>query len=147
MSSSKSGSSSAKRTRKCGCGVPVAEKRSWTVDNPGRKFIACKFYDKESGHRGCELFDWVDQGSTEWQKDTINQLVLEKQILKSQNTLLKREISRHQEDKLMMISEIEELRSGGMNDGPKHGIRVAPKSKAFVIVVVILVISLFCMKY
>ncbi|KMS98551.1 hypothetical protein BVRB_4g092400 [Beta vulgaris subsp. vulgaris] len=63
------------------------------------------------------------------------------------NTLLKREISRHQEDKLMMISEIEELRSGGMNDGPKHGIRVAPKSKAFVIVVVILVISLFCMKY
>ena len=27
-----------------------------------RKFIACKFYDKESGHRGCELFDWVDLG-------------------------------------------------------------------------------------
>ncbi|KNA19934.1 hypothetical protein SOVF_056870 [Spinacia oleracea] len=91
----------------CHCGLPAAGPlKAWTMQNPGRRFIACKFYDYATGRRGCGFFEWVDEGIL------TNQLLLEKRILQSQVDLLKREISRHEEDKFKMLADIEELNTG-----------------------------------
>uniref|UniRef100_A0A803N9C0 Uncharacterized protein n=1 Tax=Chenopodium quinoa TaxID=63459 RepID=A0A803N9C0_CHEQI len=33
---------------KCYCGIPPKIETSWTSPNPGRRFVACKFYDAMS---------------------------------------------------------------------------------------------------
>uniref|UniRef100_A0A803N658 Uncharacterized protein n=1 Tax=Chenopodium quinoa TaxID=63459 RepID=A0A803N658_CHEQI len=37
--------------KRCGCGFPVARRTSWTHENPQRKFVACKFFNHETGQR------------------------------------------------------------------------------------------------
>ncbi|KAK9677290.1 hypothetical protein RND81_11G133900 [Saponaria officinalis] len=66
-----SSSSSSRNPINCNCKVPVAMLKSLTSDNPGRRFLTCKF-------RFCKFFKWVDEEQSDWQRDVINQLVLEK---------------------------------------------------------------------
>ena len=73
------------------------------MENPGREFITCKFYDYATGRRGCKFFEWVDEGILYWQKDITNQLLLEKKIFQSQIDLLKREINKHEEDSVVEV--------------------------------------------
>ncbi|KAK9664045.1 hypothetical protein RND81_14G015900 [Saponaria officinalis] len=46
---------------KCRCGIPAALKTSMTEANTGIRFLACKFYNPETGMRGCNYFKWVDE--------------------------------------------------------------------------------------
>ncbi|XP_021750188.1 uncharacterized protein LOC110715874 [Chenopodium quinoa] len=78
-------SSSPSKEPKCQCGVPMGKLTSWTRENPGRKFRACKFYDPIAETRGCKAFQWVDQlDGTEWQTQVINNLLLDKKLLKAE---------------------------------------------------------------
>jgi hypothetical protein len=45
----------------CFCGVLCAKRVSWTRENPGRRFIACKNYDPNSKWRGCKKFKWLNE--------------------------------------------------------------------------------------
>ncbi|XP_021725633.1 uncharacterized protein LOC110692859 [Chenopodium quinoa] len=60
----------------------MARLTSWTRENPGRKFLACKFYDPNTETRGCKCFEWVDEDGSDWQKEVINQLILDKKLMK-----------------------------------------------------------------
>ncbi|KAK9704904.1 hypothetical protein RND81_07G019000 [Saponaria officinalis] len=49
----------------------------------GRKFITCKFYNRDSGMRGCGFFIWVEEDyMTGWQRNIINDLLTENRSLK-----------------------------------------------------------------
>ncbi|KAL2905209.1 hypothetical protein RDABS01_003919 [Bienertia sinuspersici] len=74
---------------RCGCGLPVATTTSWTHENLGRKFVACKFYNHETGHRGCNYFEWVDEDMVGWQRDVTNVLEAEKHRLATNISLMK----------------------------------------------------------
>ncbi|KAK9664300.1 hypothetical protein RND81_14G031800 [Saponaria officinalis] len=76
---------------KCNCGFPVAFQTSWTFQNPGRRFVACKFYHADTGMRGCTYFKWLDEDMTEWQRQLINQL-------SSENTCLRRELKQQKQE-------------------------------------------------
>ncbi|XP_048501621.1 uncharacterized protein LOC104907944 [Beta vulgaris subsp. vulgaris] len=84
---------------KCNCRIPAKILRSWTHDNPGRSFYACKFSDVHTRREGCGFFRWVEKNQEEWQKVVINELVLEKRLLTHEVTFLKSEITRIQDTK------------------------------------------------
>ena len=65
----------------CFCGVTCAKRVSWTRENPGRRFIACKNYDPNSKWRGCKKFKWIDEDVVDWQKEVALQLIDEKDNL------------------------------------------------------------------
>lgn len=77
----------------CRCGIPVARKQSWTSRNPGRHFVACKFYNPATRSSGCEILAWVDvEKPVEWQRLVTNQLVLDKKLMESQLDHLKLQV-------------------------------------------------------
>lgn len=41
----------------CGCGKIAQLRRSWTTENPGRRFLGCANY---KNHQACDYFKWVD---------------------------------------------------------------------------------------
>ncbi|XP_021851240.2 oligouridylate-binding protein 1 isoform X2 [Spinacia oleracea] len=84
----------------CYCGAPVSRLTAWTHENPGRKFIACKYYDREMDARRCNYFMWLDLDSTAWQRDVINHLLVEKRLLEKR--LMKIEMN-------VMMKKIEEF--------------------------------------
>ncbi|XP_074303774.1 uncharacterized protein LOC141638266 [Silene latifolia] len=84
MSTSNSTRNSSKVVPNCWCGIPAAVKTSWTFQNPGRKFIACKFYNPETDMRGCRFFNWIDEDMTYWQRSVINDLLKEQKSLKNE---------------------------------------------------------------
>lgn len=110
----------------CACGFPCARRTSWTHENPGRKFIACKFYNHETGQRGCNTFEWLDIAEpTGWQRDVINMLLAEKHRLAADNYILNSRIgcvelerNRLAQDlgnsRRMPMEEVE-IRKGGSN--------------------------------
>ncbi|KAL2925405.1 Proteasome-associated ATPase [Bienertia sinuspersici] len=53
----------------CACGLPIARRTTWTSDNPGRELVACKFYNHETGQRGCNTFEWIVEDILYWQRD------------------------------------------------------------------------------
>ena len=65
----------------CFCGVPCAKRVSWTRENPGRRFIACKNYDPNSKWRRCKKFKWIDENVVDWQKEVALKLIDEKDKL------------------------------------------------------------------
>ncbi|KAK9713745.1 hypothetical protein RND81_06G048700 [Saponaria officinalis] len=83
---------------KCKCSVPLALLTSWTSRNPGRRFMACKF-------RFCKYFRWVDEEQSEWQRDVINQLLMEKKLLESENNNLRVEKSQLVEQVIQLRAE------------------------------------------
>ncbi|KAL2929607.1 Ras-related protein RABH1e [Bienertia sinuspersici] len=76
------------RDMKCGCGIPVARRTSWTHKNHRRKFVACIFYNAEIGQSDCNTFEWLDDDIFDWQRDVINVLIAEKHILATDNSIL-----------------------------------------------------------
>lgn len=94
----------------CKCGVPVAHLTSWTSDNPGRKFVACKFFDRVKKVRyGCNVWEWVDKNQEEWQRVLINELTLEKKILCTNVELLKKEVENVEKERLKLGREKERI--------------------------------------
>ena len=73
----------------CGCGFPCAKRHSWTHENPGRRFEACKKYDHDTGERGCNTFKWLDEDQTEWQREVINTLLSERHRRATELTIIK----------------------------------------------------------
>lgn len=71
---SRGSSSSTSISTICHCGAPLELIKSGTQDNPCRRFLACKFYDRVTKTRGCKYFRWVDEPQTEWQRNVINDL-------------------------------------------------------------------------
>ncbi|KAL2906724.1 hypothetical protein RDABS01_005434, partial [Bienertia sinuspersici] len=85
----------------CACGLPVAKRTSWNSENPGRKFLACKFYNHETGHKGCNTFEWINEDILDWQRDVTNMLVVEKHRLIDKNMLKSRLVCEsHKKDRL-----------------------------------------------
>ncbi|XP_021754556.1 uncharacterized protein LOC110719886 [Chenopodium quinoa] len=104
-------SSSPPEARKCKCGVPMAKLTSWTRENPGRKFISCKFYDPITETRGCKAFEWVDQpDGTDWQTGVINNLLLDKKLLKGEVNELKREVDEISGQRRCLLNEVDNLK-------------------------------------
>ncbi|KAL4559784.1 hypothetical protein LXL04_031930 [Taraxacum kok-saghyz] len=52
----------------CYCEDPVGKWTSWSIKNPGRRFIGCpNFRDKD---KDCKYFDWIDPPlPCQWYKD------------------------------------------------------------------------------
>ncbi|KAK9683223.1 hypothetical protein RND81_10G124600 [Saponaria officinalis] len=90
MSLSNGSSSSTNERLKCHCGIRAAIKTAWTVNNPGRRFVSCKFYNPKTSMRGCRFFKWVDEDNTEWQRKLVNEML-------NENMRLKNEVNRQQQ--------------------------------------------------
>ncbi|XP_074314832.1 uncharacterized protein At1g43920, Chloroplastic-like [Silene latifolia] len=97
--------------RKCLCGVPVAILTSSTHDNPGRRFEKCKFSNPTTGMVGCRWFRWHDRVQTDWQKDIINKLKMEKRLGDYEVGCLSREIQWLKDDRKKLQFEIENLKN------------------------------------
>ncbi|XP_021762064.1 uncharacterized protein LOC110726848 [Chenopodium quinoa] len=103
--------SSPTNKKKCNCGLPLAKLTSWTRENPGRKFLACKFYDPNTETRGCKCFEWVDtEDGTDWQRDVINQLLLDKKLMKAEVNSLKRDVEDLTGQRRCMLNEVDNLK-------------------------------------
>ncbi|XP_021731490.1 uncharacterized protein At4g04775-like [Chenopodium quinoa] len=92
MSNSSYHSAKKFHPNKCNCGIPPNLETSWTTKNPGRRFLACKFYDSATGRRGCKFFKWIDEEILEWQRVVTNELVLDKKLMKNEIALLKQQV-------------------------------------------------------
>ncbi|KMT13126.1 hypothetical protein BVRB_4g086680 [Beta vulgaris subsp. vulgaris] len=105
------GSSSSTRIQTiCGCGISVAKVRSWTKDNLGKMFVGCKFYNPKTGNRGCSMFCWLDDDNTNWQRNVINDLVMEKKNMLSDVRSLKKELGMVKEEKLKLAPQLDNLK-------------------------------------
>ncbi|XP_010681441.1 uncharacterized protein At4g04775-like [Beta vulgaris subsp. vulgaris] len=93
----------------CGCGIPVARRTSWTHENPGRKFIACKFYNHETEQRGCNTFEWVDEEILDWQGDITNILIAEKHRHATDNHILTMKLNSVAHEKCRLAEEVQIL--------------------------------------
>ncbi|KAK9713860.1 hypothetical protein RND81_06G055400 [Saponaria officinalis] len=77
----------------CFLEIEIAKMISETLQNPGRKFITCKFYNRDSPSMpGCGFVMWVDEDTTEWQRNIINELLIENGRLKSEVRQTRKEI-------------------------------------------------------
>ncbi|KAL2943248.1 Otoferlin [Bienertia sinuspersici] len=76
--------------------------KSWTLKNPGRRFICCKFMDLATRRRGCQLWERLDEDTTEWKKDLIKELLEEKKVMTAQAQLLKATIARLENENLKL---------------------------------------------
>ncbi|XP_056691456.1 uncharacterized protein [Spinacia oleracea] len=102
---------SPSKEKKCACGVPLARLTGWTRENPGRKFRSCKFYDPITETRGCKAFEWVDEpDGTAWQTKVINNLLLDKKLMKGEVSDLKREIDNLSGQRRCLLNEIDSLK-------------------------------------
>ncbi|KAK9755579.1 hypothetical protein RND81_01G035900 [Saponaria officinalis] len=88
--------------RVCFCGRVAVVLTSWTKDNPGRRFEACPIYNPVTKTRGCRCFRWLDENQTTWQKKVINQLVLERKLLKNEAEMLQKENDMLKKEEKMM---------------------------------------------
>ncbi|XP_048493206.1 uncharacterized protein LOC125493740 [Beta vulgaris subsp. vulgaris] len=98
------------KKRKCKCGFEVAVRTSWTNENPGRKFIACKLYNHDTGHRGCQFFEWLDEDPLEWQRDVINTLIAEKHRFATDLSLLRGRVALIEHEKKRLTNEMERMK-------------------------------------
>ncbi|KAK9669549.1 hypothetical protein RND81_13G138800 [Saponaria officinalis] len=113
--------SSFEGPKKCYCEIPVAVVKSWTSENSGRKFEACKFYNPQTNFRGCRFFRWSDRTQTDWQMEIINQLVYEKKMLKSEVKLVNQEVKWLREERAKLVSELQHVKRD--DDEPLHQLR------------------------
>ncbi|XP_021769515.1 uncharacterized protein LOC110733737 [Chenopodium quinoa] len=104
-------SMSPSKEKKCQCGVPMSRLTAWTRENPGRKFRTCKFYDPVTESRGCKAFEWVDQpDGTPWQTEVINNLLLDKKLMKGELNDMKREVDDVSGQRRCLLNEIDRLK-------------------------------------
>ncbi|XP_074282834.1 uncharacterized protein LOC141607382 [Silene latifolia] len=134
---------------KCACGVPVVLLRSWTHDNPGRRFLRCKFSNPDSS-RGCGYFSWYEEVQQKWQKNTINQLILEKKVLHGDLVMNKSEVAhlKEQNNKLkeanVLLKQINENVNMDNGESSMNGCRAM--YKCFVVVCILVVLFSIIMK-
>ena len=143
--SSSSGSSRAienSQPCRCYCGMRIAIMRSWTPKNPGRRFMACKLYDIESGRRGCSFFRWIDADQVEWQRVTINELVEVKKELMNEVIVLRSRLSRSVYDKSCIFPH---FRSDGWHVGRFKVAKNCSKSQFLALLVVLFLGTVFKM--
>ncbi|XP_021726329.1 uncharacterized protein At4g04775-like [Chenopodium quinoa] len=103
-------SQSSGKNYKCWCGIPIARLKSWTHENPARRFEACKFYNPETNQRGCKFFRWVDEDMTNWQRDAINQLITEKQLMKAEVNVLQTRLCCSETENKRLKEEYDKLK-------------------------------------
>lgn len=134
---------------KCGCGFPAARRTSWTHENPGRKFVACKFFNHETGHRGCNTFEWVDDDILDWQRDVTNVLVAEKHRLATDLSIIKARLACNEHEKARLSSELQKLKkksiskAWGVEDGGNSWMKVIVTCAIVSVVVSFWVVKLF----
>ncbi|XP_010687512.1 uncharacterized protein LOC104901620 [Beta vulgaris subsp. vulgaris] len=121
---------------RCHCGLRVAKRTSWTLENPGRKFLACKFYNHETGQRGCDKFEWIDEECLDWQRDITNVLLAEKHRLATDLNILKARLCLFENEKKRVKAELEKMKKknlknadyGKLNKGmiptEQHGVKL-----------------------
>ncbi|KAK9733874.1 hypothetical protein RND81_04G098400 [Saponaria officinalis] len=85
--------------------------KSCTRDNPGRRFEDCKYYDPITKSRGCKYFKWCDRIQTDWQKDLINELLMEKKELENKLGKYGRDLEYLVENMGELLAEIEYLKA------------------------------------
>ncbi|XP_074264819.1 uncharacterized protein LOC141587268 [Silene latifolia] len=107
--------------RTCYCGNPTAIATSWTTNNPGRRFQACATYNPVSKVRGCKFFQWIDLNPTNWQRDVANEILFQKNRLKSEVRMLNCEVQSLQEERKMMKMELDNLKSEVKKMDEKNG--------------------------
>ncbi|KAK9706408.1 hypothetical protein RND81_07G122100 [Saponaria officinalis] len=120
--------SSSRLSSKCNCQVPLAVVKSWTRENPGRRFLTCKFYNPGIKFCGCEFFRWYDQNQCDWQRDVINELVLDKKLLCKEMEIIKAENSHLEEQNKRLKEEIELLMVKSKLDGNDTNVEVVETS-------------------
>ncbi|KAK9682523.1 hypothetical protein RND81_10G079900 [Saponaria officinalis] len=108
--SSESSNCSSFSPLKCYYGENVSLLKFSTSQNPGRRFFACKKYDHSRKIHGRKFFKWYDIEQTNWQRDIINQLVIEKQKQNNDIIQLRRETAQFEEDKKMLKFENDNLK-------------------------------------
>ncbi|KAL2938979.1 Heat shock factor protein 1 [Bienertia sinuspersici] len=127
------------RDMNCGCGIPVARRTSWTHENPGRKFVACKFYNAETGQRGCNKFEWLDEDIVDWQRDVTNVLIDEKHRLATDNSILKSRIVFAEHENKRLVEEVEKLKQKKKRQQPTDVVLNKDKPGVSIIVVSVIV--------
>ncbi|KAK9666249.1 hypothetical protein RND81_14G171300 [Saponaria officinalis] len=141
-------SCSSRNPNDCKYGVPVAIVKSWTSDNLGRRFLTSKFYNPSTQFHGCQYFKWSDEDQCQWQKDVINQLVLDKKLLKCEFEMLKADNAHLMELKIRISEENELLKLKSNlgeqqikwpSNGPNNGGVVFTSAAMFTIGLVLLV--------
>uniref|UniRef100_A0A803LJJ4 GRF-type domain-containing protein n=1 Tax=Chenopodium quinoa TaxID=63459 RepID=A0A803LJJ4_CHEQI len=95
--------------KKCGCRFSVARRTSWTHDNLGRKFFACKFFNHEIGQRGSNTFEWVDEHILDWQRDVTNVLIASRR-LSTDLSIHKARLACNEHEKDRLASELNMLK-------------------------------------
>ncbi|XP_021716661.1 uncharacterized protein LOC110684513 [Chenopodium quinoa] len=137
--------------KKCNCGLLFARLTSWTRENPGRKFKACKFYDPNTETRGCKCFEWIDtEDGTEWQRDVINNLLLDKKLMKAEVNYLKRDVDDLSGQRRCLLNEVDTLivKCKALSGDRKKMLNGSgnPDSKLMIVVVVVwsLILVLGC---
>ncbi|KAK9665126.1 hypothetical protein RND81_14G092200 [Saponaria officinalis] len=125
---------------KCYCGATTAIVKSWTRDNPGRRFEACKYYDPITKSRGCKYFKWCDRIQTDWQKDLINELLTEKRELENELDKYGRDLEYLVDDRAKLLAEIEDLKVKSNCVKCKNNVGVWKCSSVAYWVVIVLVI-------
>ena len=76
----------------CYYGYDISLQRGWTVQNPGRIFVACPNYDGHNNTRNYNFFRWVNKQMTDWQKEVILHLMDERAKLQRKVDALKRKL-------------------------------------------------------
>ncbi|KAJ4813130.1 GRF zinc finger protein [Rhynchospora pubera] len=59
----------------CHCNELAVLKTSWTIANPGRRFLGCPNYDGLNPGRSCGFFFWYDAPVQDRAKEVINGLL------------------------------------------------------------------------
>ncbi|XP_056688684.1 uncharacterized protein [Spinacia oleracea] len=95
---------------RCSCGFPVAKRTAWTHETSRRKFVACKFYNPETGQRGCDKFDWVDEGILDWKRDVTNVLVVKKHRVSTDLAIMRNRMACIEQEKARLAEEVERLK-------------------------------------
>ncbi|XP_056682645.1 uncharacterized protein [Spinacia oleracea] len=140
-------------SKKCYCGIPSKMLTSWTTDNPGRKFLTCKFSDVHTGRKGCGWFYWVDPDVVEWQRVVTNELVVEKRLLKTELRVMMTELQKLEDDKALLVAANERLERicnggvAGMKGTKDKGQEIAHSVFWFVVGLVVCCVLKFVMKF
>ncbi|KAK9698004.1 hypothetical protein RND81_08G076300 [Saponaria officinalis] len=128
---------------KCYCGASTAILKSWTRGNPGRRFEACKYYDPITKSRGCKYFKWCDHIQTDWQKNLINELLMEKKILKNELGKYGRDLEYFVNDRGELLVEIEDLKASDYVKCKNNAGVWKCSSMAYWVIIVLLIFVIF----
>uniref|UniRef100_A0A803N608 Uncharacterized protein n=1 Tax=Chenopodium quinoa TaxID=63459 RepID=A0A803N608_CHEQI len=118
--------------------------KSWTHENPGCRFEACKFYNPDTNHRGCKFFRWVDEEMTNWQRDALNLILSDKQLLKGEVIVLQTRLCCVENEKKRLKEEVDKLKLKLKKRRIEHGDNFG--MTMVVCVVMSMLLSLFMVK-